>query len=115
MCRDDTGVARCECDAGFLRDGLGNCPPAPACIVYVDANNTFRVQTVDWEHEAPSRGDLLRELRDARLGDKVGNIPTKMLVKANEECLHDSVVTALDAGRRVGMEEVQLMTVEGDE
>ena len=82
--------------------------------VYVDENNTFHVQTVDWEKEAPTRIELITQLRDARNGDSSGNKPTKMLVKANEESLHDAVVTALDAGRRVGMEQVQLMTVEGE-
>ena len=82
--------------------------------VYVDENNTFNVQTVDWEKEAPTRQELNKLLDDARKGDSGGNKPTKMLVKANEECLHEAVVTALDAGRRVGMEQVQLMTVEGE-
>jgi hypothetical protein len=38
-----------------------------------------------------------------------------MLVVASGEALHERVVTAIDAGNEVGMEEVQLVTVEEDE
>jgi hypothetical protein len=34
------------------------------------------------------------------------------LVKAHPDSLHEKVVSALDAGTEVGMEQVQLMTVE---
>jgi biopolymer transport protein ExbD len=37
------------------------------------------------------------------------------LVKASGEALHEKVVVALDAGTEVGMEQVQLMTVEEGE
>jgi biopolymer transport protein ExbD len=80
--------------------------------VFVDEFNTYRVVTVDWDVEAPSQQELLRKLREAKNGDSAGNIPTKLLVKAHGDSLHEKVVVALDAGTEVGMEQVQLMTVE---
>jgi len=80
--------------------------------VYVDEFNTYRVVTVDWDEEAPSELELLRKLREARNGDSAGNVPTRLLVKAHTDSLHEKVVSALDAGTEVGMEQVQLMTVE---
>jgi biopolymer transport protein ExbD len=80
--------------------------------VYVDQNNTYRVVTVDWDTEAPSEQELLRKMREARHGDTAGHVPTKLLVKAHGDSLHEKVVAALDAGTEVGMEEIQLMTVE---
>ena len=69
----------------------------------------------DDEIEAPSKQELLVKLREARQGDAQGNVPSKMLVMANGEALHEWVVTAIDAGNDVGMDEVQLVTVEDDE
>ena len=42
-------------------------------------------------------------------------VPTKLLVKAHGDSLHEKVVAALDAGTEVGMEQVQLMTIEESE
>ena len=86
-------------------------------VVRVDAVNTYHVSTAAWpdELEAPSEQELLVKLRQARQGDSQGNIPTKLLVIANGEALHERVVTAIDSGNDVGMEEVQLLTVEDDE
>lgn len=79
--------------------------------VYVDENNTYRVVTVDWDEEAPSEQELLRKLRDAR-NPSSGDPPTKLLVKAHGDSVIEKVVSALDAGVEVGMEQVQLITVE---
>ena len=38
-----------------------------------------------------------------------------MLVKAHGDALHEKVVTALDAGAELGMQEVKLTTVEEDD
>ena len=83
--------------------------------VFIDEFNTYRVVTADWDVEAPSEQELLRKLREARTGDSAGIIPTKLLVKAHGDSLHEKVVAALDAGTEVGMEQVQLMTVEETE
>lgn len=86
-------------------------------VVRVDGHNTFHISAAafDDEIEAPSEQELLVRLRVARQGDAQGNIPTKMLVMANGGALHERVVMAIDAGNDVGMEEVQLVTVEDDE
>jgi len=83
--------------------------------VHVDENNTYRVVTSDVDVEAPSSHELLIRLREAREGNRAGNKPTKLLVMANVEALHERVVAAMDAGSQVGMEEVQLMIVEDNE
>ncbi|MFM7843413.1 MAG: ExbD/TolR family protein [Planctomycetota bacterium] len=84
--------------------------------VYVDANNTYRVETGDWEEEAPSEQDLLIKLKRARAGDgSGGKPPTKLIVKAHGDALHGKVVAAVDAATAVGMEQVQLKTVETDD
>ncbi|MHB8970356.1 MAG: ExbD/TolR family protein [Pirellulaceae bacterium] len=83
--------------------------------VHVDENNTYRVVTSDIDVEAPSSHELLIRLREAREGNRAGNKPTKLLVLANVEALHERVVAAMDAGSQVGMEEVQLMMVEDNE
>jgi biopolymer transport protein ExbD len=83
--------------------------------VYVDEFNTYRVVTPDWDVEAPSEQELLRKLREARNAGSGGMAPTKLLVKAHGDSLHEKVVAALDAGTEVGMEQVQLMTIEESE
>ncbi len=80
--------------------------------VFVDENNTYRVVTHDWDEEAPSEQELLRKLRNARNDNSSGKEPTKLLVKAHGDSLIEKVVSALDAGTEVGMEQVQLMMVE---
>jgi biopolymer transport protein ExbD len=86
-------------------------------VVRVDSLNTYHISASAWpdEIEAPSEQELLVKLRQARQGDAQGNVPSKMLVIANGEALHERVVTAVDAGNEVGMEEVQLLTVEEDD
>lgn len=83
--------------------------------VYVDEFNTYRVVTPDWDVEAPSEQELLRRLREARTTGSGGTVPTKLLVKAHGDSLHEKVVAALDAGTEVGMEQVQLTTIEESE
>lgn len=85
-------------------------------VVRVDSLNTFYVSAAHWddEREAPSEQELLVKLRQAR-EDGGSSVPTKMLVIASGEALHERVVMAIDAGNDVGMEEVQLLSVEDDE
>ena len=83
--------------------------------VHVDENNTFRVVTTDWDLEAPSKHELLIKLREARDGNSQGRRPSKLLVMANMEAMHEAVVAALDAGSQVEMEQIQLMMVEENE
>jgi biopolymer transport protein ExbD len=90
-------------------------PEGDLVTVYVDAFNTYRVETSEFEEEAPSEQDLIIKLRRARLGDSSGKIPTRLMVKANGDASHEKVVAALDAGTAVGMEQLQLQTVEQDD
>jgi biopolymer transport protein ExbD len=83
--------------------------------VHVDENDMFRVVTTDWDVEAPSRQELLIRLREASQGNSRGRRPTKLLVMANVEASHGNVITAMDVGSDVGMEQVQLMIVEENE
>ena len=55
--------------------------------------------------EVPSEPELLSRLREARRGAVVRN---KMLVLTSGEARYGAVVTVLDAGNDVGMEEVRL-------
>lgn len=84
-------------------------------IVRIDRYDTFHVSAAAWEveQEAPSKPDLLDKLRRARSGEE--QVPTRMLVMASEETTHERVITALDAGTAVGMEDVKLMTMPVDE
>jgi biopolymer transport protein ExbD len=87
-------------------------------VVTVDEFNTYRVvgeAIAAEDEEAPSEQELLRKMREARNGGPSGIIPNKLLVKAHGEALHEKVVFALDAGTEVGMEQVQLMTIEETE
>ena len=79
--------------------------------VRVDENNTYIVETLDWEVEAPSKHEMIRKLREARQGNPR---PNKLLVRASGEAHHEAVVGALDAGTEVGMEEIQLATSSDD-
>jgi biopolymer transport protein ExbD len=81
--------------------------------ILVDEFNTFQVITPEWEKECPSQQELLVQLREAKQGSG-GVVPTKVLVKAHGDALHERVVIALDSASAVKFEEVQLMTYEDD-
>jgi biopolymer transport protein ExbD len=86
-------------------------------VVRVDGFSTFHVSAAAFQEEleAPSEQELLVRLRQARQGDAQGHVPSKMLVLASGEAQYERVVTAIDAGNDIGMEEVQLLNVEDDE
>jgi len=84
-------------------------------VVRIDSQGTFSVTAAEFVKETPSRGELLAQLKLARQGNKSGVVPTRMLVVAHGEAEHEKVVFAIDAGTAVGMEEVKMLTVEGDE
>jgi biopolymer transport protein ExbD len=73
--------------------------------VRIDADDALWVDGT----QAVSRQDLIAKLRKLRGG--AGGRRT-LLVSADPECRHESVVTALDAGSAAGMEEVELLTDE---
>lgn len=79
-------------------------------IVRIDHENNV---TVDGE-DAPSEQEVLRKLKDAKNGSlRQGEPPrTGLLVLADPDCHHETVVMVLDAGNATGMERVRLATVE---
>lgn len=82
--------------------------------VLVDEFNTFRVITSEWDEEAPSEQELIIKLRRAREGDSKGTVPTKLLVTAHGDAHHGKVVTAMDAGTDVGIEQIQVVMTESE-
>lgn len=82
--------------------------------VLVDEFNTFRVITNEWDEEAPSEQELIIKLRRAREGDSQGNVPSKLLVTAHGDAHHGKVVTAMDAGTDVGIEQIQVVMTEDE-
>ncbi len=82
-------------------------------IVRISKDNTIWVN----EAEAPSEPELLLKLREARAGTPGSSSPgpTSMLVMADREADHGTVVMALDAGNAVGMENVRYACVDEDE
>lgn len=81
-------------------------PDDPDSItVRIDADDGLWVDGA----QAVSRQDLIAKLRKLRGG---ANGRRTLLVSADPECRHESVVTALDAGSAAGMEEVELITDE---
>ena len=80
-------------------------------VVRVDEFNTFHVAAPSWdnEEEARSSQDLLIKLRRAQNEQSGAN---SLLVMAHGDAAHEKVVTAMDAGNEVGMEQVKLVTVE---
>lgn len=69
------------------------------------------------EQEAPSRQEVLAKLREAREGPPGSTSPgpTSLLVLADGEARHETVVMALDAGNAVGMEDIRLATVDEED
>ena len=81
-------------------------------IIEIHGDNTVWVN----EREAPSRQEVLSILREAREGvaGSSSRGPSSLLVMADGNALHETVVMALDAGSAVGMENVRLATVDED-
>ncbi len=79
-------------------------------IVRIDRDNTIWVN----DSEAPSEQDLLLKLREARQTSRGagGQGPSNLLVLADGDARHETVIRALDAGNAVGMEHVRLATAD---
>lgn len=79
-------------------------------IVRIDRDNTVWVE----DRVAPSRHELLSQLREARQrgGERP---PGSLMVVASGDATHETVVMALDAGSAVGMENVRLAPVDADD
>ena len=80
--------------------------------VKVDAENNFWVTATNGlDQECTDIKDLRTQLR--LMKDDMGEV-NKIVVEANEESLHAQVVAAIDAGMVIGVDQVQLMTVQED-
>jgi biopolymer transport protein ExbD len=83
--------------------------------VQIDEFNAYTVifSTGD-EREASSKQDLLLALGEARAEASSGKEDEvlKLLVDAHEECIHASIVAALDAGREAGFGSLSVTVVE---
>jgi biopolymer transport protein ExbD len=79
-------------------------------IVRIDRENTVWVE----DRVAPSRHELLSQLREARQrgGERP---PSSLMVVASGDAAHETVVMALDAGSAVGMENVRLAPIDADD
>jgi biopolymer transport protein ExbD len=82
-------------------------------IIRIAKDNTIWVN----EQEAPSEQEVLVKLREAREGPPGTTTrgPTSLLVMADIEARHETVVMCLDAGSAVGMENVRLACVNEDD
>ncbi len=86
-------------------------------VVRVDEFNTYHVTapTSGEEIEVVTDQELLVRLREAVRGDAANTGTARMIVMAHGSATHEKVVTAMDAGNEVGVEEVRLVTVEDDQ
>jgi biopolymer transport protein ExbD len=82
-------------------------------IVRIARDNTVWVN----EQEAPSEQEVLVKLREAREGPpgSSGRGPTSLLVVADSDALHETVVMCLDAGTAVGMENMRLSLMDEED
>lgn len=76
-------------------------------IVAIDKDSLVWVN----DREAPTRQELLSQLRTARTEGT--QTPNSMLVLASGDARHETVVMVLDAGTAVGMENIRLSKDEG--
>jgi len=104
-----------------LSDSTSSKPPdkppdqSDTVRVQIDEFNAYTVifSTGD-EREASSKQDLLLALSEARAEASSGKEDEvlKLLVDAHEECIHASIVAALDAGREAGFGSLSVTVVE---
>jgi biopolymer transport protein ExbD len=84
--------------------------------VRVDGDNVFWIGAPGWgeERRAPSVPQMFAFLRDAR--EQIRRVDTtSLLVQANGDAVHESVVAALDAGMSVGLEDIRLQSYEDED
>lgn len=79
-------------------------------IVRIARDNTVWVNDM----EAPSQQEVVARLREARNATPGSRGPTSLLVLADPDAKHETVVMVLDAGNAVGMENIRLACIEED-
>jgi len=99
-------------DNAVIENPIEN-PEEGNIVVEVHADNTIWIN----ESEAPSEQDLLVKLREAKMGvPGTDSLPiNSVLVMADREAMHETVVMALDACNAVSMEKIKLATVSEDD
>ncbi len=85
--------------------------PEDSIIIQISKDDTIWVN----DREATSEQDVLIKLREALEGDSKGARPSSLVVMADRECRHETVVRALDAGNSEGMEDIRLAYVDEDQ
>lgn len=84
--------------------------------IRVDGDNLYWIGAPGWgeEERAPSVPQMLALLREAR--QRIRRVDTaSLLVQANGDAIHESVVAALDAGMSVGLEDIRLQSYEDED
>ena len=80
-------------------------------IIQIGKDDTVWVN----DREAPSAQALLIKLREAISEGSAAAGAGSLLVLADRECRHETVVMALDAGNAVGVEDIRLTYVDEDD
>jgi biopolymer transport protein ExbD len=82
-------------------------------VVRIDEDNVFWIGGPLWQEEqkAVSTPDMRAKVREAKTGGP-GIGPTKMLVRAHGDAVHEKMVDALDAGAAVEMNQISVMVYE---
>ncbi len=80
-------------------------------IIQIAKDDTIWVN----DREAPSEQSLLIKLREALSEGSAAAGAGSLLVLADRECRHETVVKALDAGNAVGVEDIRLAYVDEED
>ena len=92
-----------------LDDSPSPDPLRPAVVeVFIDQNNVYYVSSSDIEIECPSE----REMRAQLKGLRKESDADRMIIRAHVDSKHNRVVSAWDAGRVAGLEEILFKTEE---
>ena len=86
-------------------------------VVQIDADNVFWVSGPKWTEpqKAVSTPDMRGMVREAKTGNPGTSGPSKMLVQAHGDAVHEKLIDALDAGAAVEVGEIRVMVYEDGE
>jgi len=84
-------------------------PDKDYVLVLVDQNNTFYVTSREEDEvECPSNREMWTRVKEAKTMSNVG----RMIIRAHVDSMHKKVVSAWDAGRVAGIEDISIETTE---
>lgn len=84
-------------------------PDKDYVLVLVDQNNTYYVTSREEDEvECPSDREMWTRVREAKKISAVG----RMIIRAHVDSFHKKVVSAYDAGRVAGIEDISIETTE---